>query len=225
MLQPLDTEVPDWQPPSAPHRAPMMGRSCSLLPLSPDEHGPALYEAVKGHDNLWTYLFAGPFDRYEDFHTYLVQSSRTDDPLFYTVMDHKLQQPVGLVAYLRIFPEAGTIEVGNLLFSPLMQRSTVATEAMYLMMRHAFELGYRRYEWKCHNMNEPSKRAALRLGFQFEGVFRKALVMKGRNRDTAWFSIIDDEWPQRQAGLEAWLATGNFDEEGKQRKRLQTCLQ
>ena len=146
--------------------------------------------------------------------------SRGNDPLFYAILDQATNRAVGVAGYLRIDPRNGSIEVGHLGYSPLLQRTPAATEAMYLMMARAFELGYRRYEWKCDSLNEPSRAAALRLGFVFEGIFRQAVVVKGRNRDTAWFSVIDSEWPALKAAFVNWLAPDNFDEQGRQLARL-----
>ncbi|BAP89614.1 putative Acyl-CoA N-acyltransferase [Burkholderiales bacterium GJ-E10] len=142
------------------------------------------------------------------------------DPLLFAIVDNATERALGVAGYLRITPNAGTIEIGHLHFSPLLQRTAMATEALFLMMREAFALGYRRLEWKCNSLNQPSRRAAQRLGFRFEGIFRQAAVVKGRNRDTAWFSIIDGEWPALHAAIERWLAPENFDRDGRQRVSL-----
>jgi RimJ/RimL family protein N-acetyltransferase len=145
----------------------------------------------------------------------------SEDPLFHVILDRAGEEPLGIASYLRIDPGNGVIEVGHLHFGPQLQRTPAATEAMALMMARAFdELGYRRYEWKCDSLNAPSRAAALRLGFTFEGIFRNAVVVKGRSRDTAWFSVTDAEWPKVRAGFEAWLAPANFDAEGRQRRGL-----
>ena len=160
---------------------------------------------------MWTYLFAGPYRTRAEYHAYLEKCSVSEDPLFFAIVDARLERATGLGSYLRIEPAHGVIEVGHLAFSPLLQRTAAATEAMYLMMRQVFELGYRRYEWKCDALNAASRRAAERLGFTFEGIFRQAVVYKGRNRDTAWYAIIDRDWPAVDAEFRRWLAPDNFD--------------
>ncbi|WP_225548515.1 GNAT family N-acetyltransferase [Chromobacterium violaceum] len=193
-----------------------------MEPLDRARHGEQLFDElhkIPGGAN-WTYLSHGPFPCLEDWLQWVSANSQRDDPQFYAIVDQADGAAIGLCSYLRIAPEDGSIEVGFLNFSPRLQRSRQATEAMYLMMRRAFELGYRRYEWKCDAQNAPSVKAALRLGFTFEGLFRQARVNKGRNRDTAWFSILDGEWPARRAALEAWLDEDNFDAGGRQRSRL-----
>jgi RimJ/RimL family protein N-acetyltransferase len=216
--------VPGWTPPHRPARAPLAGAYCRLEPLDPDAHAADLWEANlhdrDGHN--WTYLFV---DRPADPGAYLAWTramAATADPLFFAIVipDGRRMRAAGVAAYLRIAPEAGSIEVGHINFSPLLQRTPAATEAMYLMMRHAFELGYRRYEWKCDSLNAPSRAAAQRLGLSYEGVFRQALVYKGRNRDTAWYAAIDAEWPALRAAFERWLDPANFDDEGRQRISL-----
>ena len=165
--------------------------------------------------------FAGPFAEFGSYRSWLEQAAGADDPLFHTIIDRETDKAVGVAAFMRMDRANGVIEVGNINYSPLLQRKPAATEAMFLMMRRAFaELGYRRYEWKCDSLNAPSRAAALRLGFRFEGIFRQAVVYKGRNRDTAWFSIIDREWPALRTAYEQWLAPANFDAEGRQRRRL-----
>ena len=201
----------------------MQGRFCSVVPLDANLHAPGLYRAfAKDADGRnWTYLPYGPFDREGDFVEWVQTSCTGADPMFHTVLD-TLGTPVGMASYLRIEPAAGAIEVGHIHFSPLLQRKPQSTEVMYLMMRRVFdELGYRRYEWKCDALNAPSRSAAERLGFVFEGVFRQATHYKGRNRDTAWYSIIDSEWPRIRDAFQAWLAPENFDEAGQQRQPLQ----
>ena len=187
------------------------------------DHAAGLFRAFStDQDNvIWDYLPYGPFDDIATFEVFLGESCVGDDPLFYTIMDLATGAPVGMASYLRPDPANGVIEVGHINFSPLLQRRPAATESMYLMMRQVFvEWGYRRYEWKCNDLNDRSKRAALRLGFSYEGLFRQAAVVKGHNRDTAWFSILDSEWPVVAAAFEAWLAADNFDAEGRQRRGL-----
>jgi RimJ/RimL family protein N-acetyltransferase len=220
--QPIGAELPDWRPPPRPARAALEGRYCRVEPLDVARHARALHDANSQDTDgrMWTYLFSGPFASFEDYRAWLEPRPASEDPLFFTFVDLRRVQAVGTGAYLRIDPANGAMEIGHLAFSPLMQRTPVATEAMYLMMRHAFGLGYRRYEWKCDALNAASRRAAGRLGFTFEGIFRQAIVYKGRSRDTAWFSIIDREWPALDAAFRAWLDPANFDSEGRQRLSL-----
>lgn len=198
----------------------MHGRFCSLHPLEAG-HAQQLWEAfsLDAEGRNWTYLSHGPYTTFDEFAAWVSRAASGEDPQFFTI-DVPAHGPVGVAAYLRITPDAGTIEVGHIHMSPLLQRTVAATEAMYLMMQRAFALGYRRYEWKCDALNGPSRVAAERLGFIFEGIFRQALVYKGRNRDTAWYSIIDGEWPAVRDAFERWLAPANFDEQGRQRARL-----
>ena len=214
--------LPDWQPPQFPSREPMAGRYCRLEALDPNRHAADLVaaNALETEGRMWTYLPYGPFESTEDYILWLEAMSRSSDPLLYAVVDQATNRATGVAGYLRIDPRNGSIEVGHLAYSPLLQRTPAATEAMYLMMAQAFDLGYRRYEWKCDSLNDPSRAAALRLGFVFEGTFRQAVVVKGRNRDTAWFSVIDSEWPAVKEAFEAWLAPANFDEQGRQLVRL-----
>ena len=220
--QPVGLVVRDWTPPPHPKRECMTGRFCRLEPLNAASHAESLYGAnsLEGGEENWTYLPYGPFDSREDYYKWIENASNDDDPLFFAIIDLTNGKAIGVASYLRINPRCGSIEVGHLNFSPLLQRKPAATEAMYLMMANAFELGYRRYEWKCHALNGPSRAAAQRLGFSFEGVFRQATVVKGRSRDTAWFAAIDDEWPGLRAVFEKWLSPSNFDEQGRQRSRL-----
>jgi RimJ/RimL family protein N-acetyltransferase len=189
-------------------------------PLQPS-HAAALFsaDALDKDGRSWTYLPYGPFDTVEHYRTWLEGKAPSEDPMFFAICTDR---PVGFASYLRIDAVQGSIEVGHLHFSPVLQRTPAATEAMYLMMRNAFELGYRRYEWKCNSLNAASGRAAQRLGFVPEGVFRQAGVTRGHSRDTAWFSIIDSEWPRVRAALEAWLDPSNFDAEGRQRRTLES---
>ncbi|ETX27977.1 GNAT family N-acetyltransferase [Roseivivax isoporae] len=213
---PADLDLPRPRPP----RTPMRGRTCSVVPVSPD-HAEALHEAYAQEDGRnWTYLSLEPPRDAAEMRARLVAMEASEDPLYHTVLD-AAGRPVGTCSYLRIAPEAASVEVGWITWSPRLQRSVMSTEAMYLMMARAFdELGYRRYEWKCDALNAPSRRAAERLGFTFEGIHRQATVVKGRNRDTAWFSILDGEWPDRRARLAAWLDPANFDGDGRQRRPL-----
>jgi len=209
----------DASPAKLPERITIEGQFVSIVPLDPASHGPALWEGTKGADNerLWAYLFAGPFAERAQFDAYLIARAAAEDPLSFSILDEASGRAIGLAAFMRIEPEHGAIEVGSILYTPALQKTRGATEAMYLMARHVFEeLGYRRYEWKCNALNEASRRAALRLGFTFEGVFRQHMIVKGRNRDTAWFSMLDHEWPARKAGFERWLDPSNFDATGRQ---------
>ena len=222
--QPVGESVAGWTPPAVPPREALSGRLCDLRPLGA-EAADALYDAfaLDADGREWTYLPYGPFDSRDAFRAWVVEGSRWDDRLLFAVCAGTDRQPVGVAGYLRVMAAGGSIEVGHLRFSSLLQRTPAATEAMYLMMRRAFELGYRRYEWKCDALNAASRRAALRLGFTFEGVFRQATVYKDRTRDTAWFSVIDSEWPSLRAAFEAWLAPSNFDADGRQIRRLSEC--
>jgi RimJ/RimL family protein N-acetyltransferase len=200
----------------------MEGRLCSIEPLVPDRDSITLYEAnsLDKEGKMWTYLPYGPFASFELYRSWLRVSVLTSDPQFYAIIDKSTQKAIGVAAYLRIDPKNGSIEVGHLNFSPLMQKTAIATEAMFLMMQRAFNLGYRRYEWKCNALNKPSRRAAQRLGLSYEGVFRNATVSKGRNRDTAWYAAIDEEWPALQAAFKQWLEPQNFDAQGQQKVSL-----
>jgi RimJ/RimL family protein N-acetyltransferase len=193
------------------------------MPLEPATHGDALYTATCGAENdwLWEYLGSGPFAGRKSFESYLEKMAASDDPLPFAIVDHVSRRAAGVCTYLRIDPANRVIEVGHILYSPAFQKTAGATEAMYLMARHAFDdLGYRRYEWKCNALNHGSRKAALRLGFTFEGIFRQHMIVKGRNRDTAWFSMLDCEWPACKTGLEEWLNPANFDADGRQVRSL-----
>jgi len=220
--QPVGAPLPDWKPVPRPPRTAMEGRFCRVEPLDPERHGADLY-AANSLDNdarNFTYLSGGPFATREVYFEWLNGFCRGDDPLFHAIVDLASGKPVGVASFMRIDPANGVIEVGHINYSPLLQRKPAATEAMYLMMKRAFELGYRRYEWKCDSLNAPSRAAAQRLGFSYEGLFRQAIVYKGRTRDTTWYSIIDAEWPALRAALERWLDPANFDAQGNQRVSL-----
>lgn len=207
--------LPDWTPPPMPSGERLVGRFAELVPLDV-AHADALHDAfAAAGDTLWTYMPYGPFQQ-SCYRAWVAKMQGSRDPCFYTIMSDG--QPVGVAAYLRIAPEAGSIEVGYLTFSPALQRSPIATEAMFLMMKWAFRAGYRRYEWKCDALNLPSRRAAQRLGLSYEGEFRQATVYKKRNRDTAWFAAIDGEWPALEAAFTAWL--DGLDTDGRQTHRL-----
>ena len=221
---PIGAALPDWKAPPRPSRTVMQGRTCRLEPLTV-EHASGLYHAhsVDTDGRMWTYVPNGPYSAEATYREWVWNAAASADPLHYAIVTDK--GPIGTASYLRIAPEAGSIEVGYITYSPLLQRTVAATEAMYLMMRWVFEAGYRRYEWKCNALNAPSRRAAQRYGFSFEGVFRQAQIVKGRNRDTAWYAAIDSEWPAIRAAMEAWLDPANFDDDGRQRTDLSSLTQ
>ena len=200
----------------------MAGRTCRVEPLDVDHHASDLFAADSlDRDGVsWAYLPYGPFQTPGAYIEWMTAAVSKDDPFFHAIIDRATNAPVGVASYLRIDPAAGSIEVGHIHYSPKLQRTVAATEAMYLMMKRAFELGYRRYEWKCHALNAASRAAAQRLGFSYEGVFRQARVDKGRNRDTAWYACIDKEWSALDRAFRAWLDPSNFDANGRQRVRL-----
>jgi RimJ/RimL family protein N-acetyltransferase len=209
-----------WTVPPRPSGAVLEGETVRLEPMDPDAHAADLFRAWSGHDALWDYLPYGPFSSATAYHRWVKDTATGADPLFHVIRSRETGHCGGVAAYLRITPEAGSIEVGHINLAPELHRSRATTEAMFLMMDWAFANGYRRYEWKCDALNMPSRRAAQRLGFSFEGVFRQASVVKGRNRDTAWFAIIDSEWPALREAFRAWVAPSNFDAAGRQRERL-----
>ncbi len=226
--QPVGEPVPGWTPRPLPAAPVLAGRYCRLERLSPG-HAEELFEADRADAQGvgWTYLSYGPFVDLASYRRWVQQVCDAEDLFFYAVIDtdpvtaSEAGRAVGVLSYLRAQPEAGSIEVGHVLYSPVLQRRRGATEAQYLLMSHAFEdLGYRRYEWKCDALNGPSRAAAQRLGFSYEGTFRQATVVKGRNRDTAWYSIVDVEWPVVRDRLTAWLAPANFEDRGRQRRPL-----
>lgn len=204
----------------------MEGRFCRVEPIDPSRHAADLHAAnlLDATGANWTYLGYGPFEKLEEYREWMTRNCLGDDPLFHAVITRDGGRAVGVASYLRIEESVGVMEVGHINFAPPLQRTPASTEAMYLMMRRAFdELGYRRYEWKCDVLNAPSRAAAERLGFTFEGVFRQATIYKKRNRDTAWYSILDKEWPAQKAAFESWLSPNNFDPAGKQKSSLSSC--
>lgn len=216
--------VPDWHGCPQPVGVVLLGNDCRLEPIDPARHADALFEAysLAADDRDWLYLSVGPFSDAQAYRDYAERIARETDPLHFAVVDLRTSLPVGTLALMRQQPQHGVVEVGFVTFSPALQRSRIATEAQFLLMSHVFDqLGYRRYEWKCDSLNQRSRNAAERLGFQYEGTFRQALVYKGRNRDTAWFSIIDKEWPMVKTAFQQWLVPENFDEHGHQIERLQ----
>lgn len=219
-------EVPGWVPPPRPDGVAVLeGRHVRLERMDPDAHAADLHRAFSADDAIWDYLPYGPFGSAARYHRWAKDTAMGRDPLFFTIRDLASGHCGGVASFLRIAPEAGSIEVGHICLSPELQRTVAATEAMFLMMQWAFETGYRRYEWKCNALNLGSRRAAQRLGFSYEGIFRQAAVVKGRNRDTAWFACIDSEWPGLKAAYEAWLSPANFDAQGRQRERLADLTQ
>jgi RimJ/RimL family protein N-acetyltransferase len=220
--QPIGFALPDWRPPPRPPRETLTGQYCRVEPLDAERHPADLHTAnmLDPSGRAFTYLSSGPFDSLESYRQWITASCLGNDPLFHAIIDSATGLAAGVASFMRIDPPNGVIEVGHLNFSPLLRQTRAATEAMYLMMRQAFALGYRRYEWKCDALNAPSRAAARRLGFSYEGRFLQAVVYKGRSRDTDWFSITDREWPVLRAAHEQWLAPDNFDARGRQRISL-----
>jgi len=215
--------MPVWPDAKQPNREPIEGRFCRLEPIEADRHAEALHQAyaLDREGRNWTYLPYGPFESASSYRSWVEENQAAEDPYFFAIVDGETDAAVGVASYLRVAPKAGTIEVGHLRFSSALQRTPLSTEAMYLMMRRVFDdWGYRRYEWKCDRLNGPSMAAAQRLGFRYEGLFRNHVVVRGHNRDTAWLSIIDEEWPAIRHAMEAWLDPDNFDAKGTQRQRL-----
>ncbi|WP_119308199.1 GNAT family N-acetyltransferase [Cohaesibacter haloalkalitolerans] len=226
--QPIGDALPDWSARPRPGDVVLKGQYCRLEPLDADRHGRDLYEAYAtapdGRD--WTYMTGGPFLCRDGFDAYLRAAAQSPDPKHYAIIDLALGKAVATFSLMRIDPANGVIEVGNVAFSPLLKQKTAATEAQFLLMGYVFgDLGYRRYEWKCDSLNAPSRKAAERLGFSFEGIFRQAIIYKGRSRDTAWFSVIDKEWPLLKEAFELWLAADNFDAGNRQTRRLEDIRQ
>ena len=216
--QPIGASLGDWNPPTTPPRTIINGQSCQLVPLDELDHGHDLYIAfaADSRGSNWTYLPHGPFDSYVDFRKWLRWAHESVDPLFFSIVESSKSRATGIASFLRMDTVNGSIEVGYIHFSEELKRTRAATEAMYLMMKRAFELGYRRYEWKCDALNAPSRAAAKRLGFRFEGLCRQAVVYKGRSRDTAWYSIIDADWPVIEGSFRKWLSAANFTPGGQQ---------
>jgi RimJ/RimL family protein N-acetyltransferase len=221
--QPVGHALPQWQARPLPSRIELHGRYCALEPINAERHAQDLFDAYAsapdGSD--WTYMAGGPFDNAANYLQYARRLQQSDDPLHFAVIDLASGRAVGTLALMRIDASNGVIEVGHVALSRALKRTRVATEAQFLLMQYAFDtLGYRRYEWKCDSLNAPSRSAAQRLGFSFEGVFRQAVVYRGRSRDTAWFSIIDGEWPVLRGAFTAWLDPANFDGDNRQRQSL-----
>lgn len=221
------TDLTNWTPREKPQRITLDGQYVRLEPLNVERHGDQLYAAssVADVDQRFRYLFDQPPAGREDFTPWLEQSAANTETIFFAVIDKKTGLVAGRQALMRIEPQYGVIEIGNIYWGPAISRQRGATEAQYLFMQYVFDgLGYRRYEWKCNNDNEPSKRAALRFGFTFEGIFRQHMVAKGLNRDSAWFSIIDSEWPALKRAYQAWLNPANFNENGEQIRKLESFI-
>jgi RimJ/RimL family protein N-acetyltransferase len=219
---PIDSPLA-WTPVAAPQKRTIDGNYVRLEPVDPARHAEDLFELSRGSPAIWTYLGYGPFADLAGFRAWLAERAQQSDPLFVTIVDRQSGRASGMASYLRITPADGVIEIGHIWFVPAIQRTCQATEAIFLLMREAFTLGYRRLEWKCNALNAASRRAALRFGFTFEGIFRQHMIIKGRNRDTAWFAMMDHEWPAVRAGFESWLAPENFDAAGRQRTKLVTA--
>ena len=216
----------DWVHRPRPARVPLEGRYARLEPLDPQRHGDHLFAAsmAPGAEERFRYLFDSPQDR-AGFDAWIGRAATSEDPLFFAVIDSSTGRCEGRQTFMRITPDHGVIEIGNILWGPAIARTRVATEALFLFARHAFDaLGYRRFEWKCDARNEPSMRAARRFGFAFEGVFRQHMVVKGQNRDTAWFAIVDADWPRIRQGFERWLEPENFEPDGRQKMKLGNAL-
>lgn len=212
--------VENWKPAQNPDIVELKGQYVRLERLSADRHAAQLYQSYDGHDTVWDYLPYGPFHSAAQYHKWIADMAAKTDPYFFAIKSILDDIYIGVASFLRIDPEMGTIEVGHINFSPRLQKTPAATEAMYLMMKWAFENGYRRYEWKCNSQNTASRRAAQRYGLSYEGTFRQAAIVKGRNRDTAWFAAIDAEWPNLDEAFQAWLHPSNFTADGTQKERL-----
>lgn len=223
--RPVGPRVDSWTPPPAPSGEILQGRYAALEPLDAEAHAILLFRAYEDHDTLWDYMPYGPFHSAAQYHRWVRDTVADPGHLFYAIKNLETGNFEGVASYLRINPVAGSIEVGNINYSPALQRTRAATEAMALMMAWAFEAGYRRYEWKCNALNMPSRAAGQRIGLSYEGVFRQAMVVKGRNRDTAWFAAIDSEWPTLREAFRVWLDPANFDTEGRQIESLSNLTQ
>ncbi|HEX7934030.1 MAG TPA: GNAT family protein [Paraburkholderia sp.] len=221
--QPIGAPLSGWRGAQPPARVQLAGRYCRLEPASVEAHAADLFDAYHSAADArdWTYLAVGPFETADAYREHLARMAASADPLHYTAIDLASGKAVGTLSLMRIDAANGVIEVGHVTFSPRLKRTRVATEALFLLMKYVFDaLGYRRFEWKCDSLNEPSRAAALRYGFTFEGIFRQAIVYRQRNRDTAWFSIIDSEWPALRSSFTRWLDDANFDAQGQQVERL-----
>jgi RimJ/RimL family protein N-acetyltransferase len=217
--QPVGFRV-DSRPARRPEAVTLTGRYGNVERLDPSRHGASLWDAVRGHNKIWTYMAYGPFEEEGVFSGWLASRVALTDPYYYAIVEPS-GRAIGLATLMSIRPDMRVVEVGNILLGPSLQRTALATEAQYLLARYAVEtLGYRRYEWKCDALNAASRRAALRFGFSFEGIFHDHMIIKGRSRDTAWFAMLEAEWPARKAAFEGWLAPENFAPDGAQRAKL-----
>jgi RimJ/RimL family protein N-acetyltransferase len=224
MIGDVTSDLSLWSGAPSPQRITLDGRYARLEPLSPERHTADLFASAvePGAEARFAYLFDDVPADADTFHAWMARAAATDDPMFFAVIDKATGRAEGRQALMRIDPGHGAIEIGHILWGPAIARSRVATEALHLSAAYVFDhLGYRRFEWKCNDRNAPSRRAALRFGFTFEGTFRQHMVVKGQNRDTAWFSIIDAEWPRLAASYQRWLSPDNFDAQGQQRRRLE----
>jgi len=217
--------VVDPKPPGTiPDRRPLHGLWMLLEPVSPDLHARDLYDSIAGHDDLWTYMGYGPWSEFEAFEAWAKEREAARDPWFYAFIRRDSGKAAGMGAFMRCDASNGVIEIGHIWMSPELQKTREATEAIFLMIRHCFDdLGVRRLEWKCDALNAPSRKAAARFGFEFEGIFHQHMIVKGRNRDTAWFAMLDKDWHRVRAGFERWLRPENFDEKGRQKAKLQVA--
>ncbi len=220
MAKELGEVVVGWTVPVRPDVAVRQGRWVRMERLDADAHAADLHRAFSGHEALWDYMPYGPFSSASQYHRWIKDTASFTDPVFYAFRDMETGRCGGVASFLRITPDAGSIEVGHICLAPELQGSRAATEGLFLMMQWAFDAGYRRYEWKCNALNMASRRAAQRFGFSYEGIFRQATVVKGRNRDTAWFGVIDKDWSALQAAYAAWLNPANFSAEGRQKEKL-----
>jgi RimJ/RimL family protein N-acetyltransferase len=220
--QSVGPPIDEWKAPPLPSRTVLSGHHCRLEPLNPDVHAKGLSEAwMSGvEERDWTYLPFGPFDRVEDALEWVHRTSGQNDLLYYVIVDPASGTPSGVASFMRMDASNGCIEIGGILYSRSLSRSIAATEAMYLLLKQVFDIGYRRCEWKCDSLNAPSRRAALRLGFSFEGIFRQATIYKGRSRDTAWYAITDRDWDSLHDIFLQWLHADNFDANGRQKVSL-----
>jgi RimJ/RimL family protein N-acetyltransferase len=216
----LGEVVAGWSAPQRPDAVVLQGRWVRMERLDADAHAADLHRAFSGHEALWDYMPYGPFSSAAQYHRWIKETANSADPVFYAFRDMETGRCGGVASYLRITPESGSIEVGHICLAPELQGSRAATEGLFLMMQWAFGAGYRRYEWKCNALNIASRRAAQRFGFSYEGIFRQATIVKGRNRDTAWFAVIDKDWSALQAAYAAWLSPTNFSDEGRQKEKL-----
>lgn len=220
MTQPVGMPV-DATPALRPGGVLLRGRFGVVERFDAAKHAASLWDAIEGDDELWTYMWYGPFARREDFAAFAAMLAGREDPFAYAIIDHS-SNVLGVATLMEIRPAHRAIEIGGIFYARALRHTPLATEAQYLLMRYAFEeLGYRRYEWKCDSLNAPSRRAAARFGFTFEGIFRQHMIVKNHNRDTAWFSITDSEWPRVKQAFERWLAPENFDAEGRQQRKLE----